>query len=203
MGYYVRVLGTSNPNIHIDELIAKLSTEGLTAEFGIDQTETPENWTAIGVTNSNGDDLIDIERNPVIDGDLGKKELDEFRIEVKNYRPTSAAKWLDRFFDKVKVIYAFRLLDAATDDGNFPIVNSVRATIWNKTGGILQADNEGFSNENGYHILWQFSDSVRGEWSCAVKNFWGQWTNFKMDLGDINQREDFFKGNLPKGATKL
>ena len=203
MGYYIRVLGTSDPNIHIDELISGLTNEGLTATFDIDQNESADNWTVIGVSNSNGDDLIQIERNPVKDGELGKEEIEEFKEGIKEYKPNSAVKWLDKYFDNVKVIYAFQLLNASMEDENFPIVGSIKSTIWSKVGGILQADNEGFSNEDGYHILWQFSDDVTGEWNMAVKNFFGKWTSFTMDLGDKKQREEFWAGNVPKNATKL
>lgn len=89
------------------------------------------------------------------------------------------------------------------EDENFQIVGNIKSTIWSKVGGILQADNEGFSNEDGYHILWQFSDDVSGEWNMAVKNFFGKWTNFTMDLGDLKQREEFWAGNVPKKAKKL
>ncbi len=203
MGYYIRVLGTSNPNIHIDELINALTNNGLTAKFDIDPTETTDNWTVIGVTNADGDDLMQIERNPVIDGELWKEELEEFREDIKNYKPTSAVKWLDKYFDKVKVIYAFQILNTVDSDDEWNIVDCVKATILEKTGGILQADKEGFSNEKGYHILWQFSDEVEGEFDMAIKNFFGNWTNFRMDLGDPKQREEFWKGKVPTDATKL
>ncbi|MBK9248086.1 MAG: hypothetical protein IPM69_08245 [Ignavibacteria bacterium] len=203
MGYYIRVLGTSDPNIHIEELISGLTREGLTAIFDIDHNESESDWTMIGVSNSNGDDLMQIERNPVVEGELGKDEIEEFKDDIKGYKPNSAVKWLDKYFDTVNVIYAFQLLDASMEDDNFRIVSSIQSTIWNKVGGILQADNEGFSNEDGYHILWQFSDDATGDWNMAVKNFFGNWTNFTMDLGDQKQREEFWAGNVPKKATKL
>jgi len=203
MGYYIRVLGITDPNIHIDELIKGLSNEGLTAKFDLDPTESPDNWTVIGVANSDGDELMQIERNLVIEGELGQEELEELREDIKDCKPNSAVKWLDKYFDKVKVIYAFQLLNAAMEDQNFEIIGSIKATIWNKLGGLLQADNEGFSNEDGYHILWQFADNVTGRWSMAVKNIFGQWTNFTMDLGDKKQREEFWSGKVPKNATKL
>ncbi len=203
MGYYIRILGTSDPNIHVDELISELTCEKLTAKFSIDQNESADNWTVILVSNENGDDLIQIERNPVIDGELGKEEIEEFKEDIKEYKPKSASKWLDKYFEKVKVIYAFQLLDLSFKEENFPVVGSIKSTIWNKIGGILQSDNEGFSNEDGYHILWQFSDDVTGEWNMAVKNLFGNWTNFTMDLGDTKQREEFLAGNIPKNAKKL
>jgi len=203
MGYYIRVLGTADPNIHIDELINGLTNNGLIAKFEFDQKESPDNWSIIGVANSDGVDLMQIERNKVVDSELGKEELEEFREEIKDYKPNSAVKWLDKFFDKVKVIYAFQLLNAAFEDNNFSIISAIRSIIWTKTGGILQADNEGFSNEDGYHILWQFTDDVTGDWKMSVKNFLGQWNNFTMNLGDRQQREEFWQGKVPKGAIKL
>ena len=103
MGYYIRVLGITDPNIHIDELIKGLSNDGLTAKFDLDPTESPDNWTVIGVANSDGDELMQIERNLVIEGELGQEELEEFREDIKDCKPNSAVKWLDKYFDKVKV----------------------------------------------------------------------------------------------------
>jgi hypothetical protein len=202
MGYYIRVLGITDPKIHINELIDGLSREGLTAKFEVDNNISLDNWTLLEVLNSDGHNLIQIERNPVNDGELGKLELEEFRDEIKKHKPTSAVKWLDKYFDNIKVIYAFQLLNESMEERNFEIVSSIKSIIWNKIGGILQADNEGFSNEDGYHILWQFSDDASGEWNMAVKNIFGMWKNFTMDLADKEQREEFWMGKVPKNAKK-
>jgi hypothetical protein len=203
MGYYIRILGIADNNIHIDELIKRLTNDGLKAKFNLDQTESADNWTIIGVANADSVELMQVERNPVVEGELGFDELEEFSESIQDYKPTSAVKWLQEYFDTIKVIYAFQLLNAAMDDDNFPIVSSVKTTIWNNIGGILQADNEGFSNDEGYHILWQFADDVKGEWNMAVRNIFGKWTNFTMNLGDKKQREEFRQGKVPKNATKL
>lgn len=203
MAYYIRVFGISNPNINIEELVSKLKTEKLTATFQYDKNETAENWSIIEVFNSKGNTICEIERNPVLIGELGKEELDEFKEYIKDYKPKSAVKWLNNYFDKLKVIYAFQLLDAAFKDENFEIVSSIKSTIWSKTGGILQADNEGFTNDNGYHILWQFSNNVTGKWNMSVKNIFGLWTNFQMDLGNQTQRKEFWNGKVPRNAKKI
>ena len=203
MPYYVRVLGTQDPDIHLNELVDKLHADGLKAKLAFAESDKPDKWTLLEVSNYNGDALVQIERNPVAKGELGQEELDEFKEEIEDCKPTSAVMWLTKFFDKVKVIYAFQMLNAAFDNGNFEIITSIKTKIWNKTGGILQADNEGFSNDHGYHVLWQFSDNVTGEWSCAVKNWLGGWDNFVIDLGDTKQREDFQNGKVPKNARKL
>ena len=203
MGYYIRVLGSQDPDIHIDELIESLAADSLTAKFEFDPAEKPGKWTMLDILSSSGEPLAQLERNPVIDCELGQEELDEFKEDIQDYKPTSAVKWLTNYFDKVKVIYAFQMLNAAFEDGNFEIVSNIKTKIWNKTKGILQADNEGFSNEDGYHILWQFSDTVTGDWSCAVRNWLGKWDKFVMDLGDIVQRQEFQDGKIPKNAKRL
>ena len=203
MGYYIRVLGSQDPNIHIDELIEALNQDGLNAKFEFGPNEKPGNWTNLLIFNNNGENLAHLERNPIVDGELGKEELNEFREIIQDYKPTSAVHWLTNYFDTVKVIYAFQLLTAAFDNNNFEIISIIKTCIWNKTKGILQADNEGFSNEDGYHILWQFPDDVSGTWSCAVNNSSGLWDNFEMDLGDTNQRIEFKNGSIPKNARHI
>ena len=202
MGYYIRVLGTSDPNIHLDELIDGLKADGLSAKFAYAHGNTPDNWTHIEVSTDNGDVLTQIERNSVVDGELGAEELDEFKDIVQEYKPKSAVQWLTNYFENVKVIYAFQILDASFDDGNFEVVTSIKNTIWNKTAGIIQADNEGFTNDEGYHILWQFSDEVTGEWSCAIRDASGHWERFVMDLGDETQRQEFQNGKVPREARR-
>jgi len=203
MGYYIRILGTQDPDVSIHEISSVVKKENLKANISIDESETPENWSVLLITNERGTDLAQVERNPVIDGELGKDELEEFREAITECKPASAATWLDQYFDKIKVIYAFQLLNAAFEDENYPIVEAVRNTIFNRTGGILQADGEGFSNEDGFHILWQFSDKVTGDWHCAVLNGANDWERFIMDLGDIKQRQEFWVGKVPSSANRL
>lgn len=201
MGYYIRLLGTKDPNIHLDELLQALEKKALSAKLSIPENETPDNWSILEVANENGDILTQIGRNPIIEGELGKEELEEFRKEIQECKPTTAVQWLTKYFDNIQVIYAFQLLDNAFEDNNFSIISTIKEKMWNNTGGIFQADGEGFSNEDGYHILWQFSDTVTGDWHCAVLNNKGKWERFLMDLGNKQQRQDFWAGKVPSSTT--
>lgn len=203
MSYYTRILGTSDPDIHIDELIDSLNDAGLSAKFSRAELESPGNWTVLLVANDAGEHLMQIDRNPIVEGELGYEELDEFRESIGEYKPESAARWLLSFFDRVKVIYAFQLFDAAFENDNFAIISAIREIIWNRTRGIFQSDTEGFTNEEGYAILWQFSDDAKGAWNMAVHDSDGQWIRFTMELGSKKQREEFWQGKVPKDATKL
>ena len=100
---------------------------------------------------------------------------------IREHQPLSAVQWLDRYFGRITVVYAFRILDAALLEDNFEIVSAVKNTIWGRTGGLLQNDLEGFSNDNGDHILWQFPDDVTGDKYCAVLDDKGSWQRFRMD----------------------
>lgn len=202
MSYYIRILGTQDPDIHLDELIAAVQAENLQIKIRKLENETPDKWTTIEVANADGEEVAIFERIPVTGGELGNDELDELREDIEGFQPASAVEWLQEFFDRVQVIYAIQLLDAALTEENYPIIDIIRTLIWNRTGGIFQADLEGYSNEDGYHILWQFSDEAEGDWNCAVLNEAGEWETFLMDLGDTEQRQEFKAGKVPTKATR-
>jgi len=202
MSYYIRILGTQNPDIHLDEIIEALDKEGLDVKLAISNSERPEKWTSFELRNEDEEVLAEVERDVIKEGALGQEELDEFRATILDFQPTSAAKWLNSFFDRVQVIYAIRLLDTALEDDNYPLITSTQSFIWERVKGILQADEEGFSNEEGYHILWQFPEDADGPWNCAVLNAEGKWENFSMDLADKNHRKAFKEGVVPAGANR-
>jgi hypothetical protein len=203
MGYYLRIFGTQDVDIHIEELFDSLAVVGLSAKIQHDPSEQPNMWTMLDISNQDGDPLAQIERNPVVDGELGQEELNEFKEMIQECKPDSSVKWLTNYFERVKVIYAFQMLNAAFNDNNFEIIDTIKTKIWYRTKGISQADNEGFTNEKGYHILWQFADNVKGELSCAIRNWLGKWKKFEIDLGDIAQRQEFQNGKIPKNAKRL
>ena len=200
MGYFIRVLGIYQDPISISELEAELEQQGLKGSLRPDQHGDP--WSVIDVVSNNGSKLAQIEKNFVFPGCLAQAELDEFRAIIRAYQPLSAVQWLDRYFDRVKIIYAFRVLEAALIDDNFEVVSALKRAIWGKCGGLLQNDLEGFSNDEGYHILWQFPDDISGDKYCAVLDN-DVWVRFRMDLGDHFQRMAFRAGVVPQMAVRL
>lgn len=203
MSYFIRVLGTDDPNIDIQDVYDSLDECGIEVELCIGEDDEEHNWSFLEVLDANGDTLIEVERNIVQPGEFGKEELDEFRVEVPSQKPATAARWLLSFFDKVEVIYAIEMYPAAFEGDNFQVVEAVKTLLWNRTEGIIQADAEGFTNEDGYHILWQFADEITGDWACAVRTPLGTWKKFTMDLGDVKQREQFKNGQMPAGAKEI
>jgi hypothetical protein len=203
MAYYIRILGLEDVDIHLDELSAALKVAGLEAAFQLGEFCEPRKWSMLEVRAVNGARLAQVERNLVVPGKLAYQELDEFRGLIRAHQPLSAVNWLDQYFDRVKVIYAFRVMEAALMDDNFEIVSVLKTAIWGRTGGVMQTDDEGFTNDEGFHILWQFPDEVTGDKYCAVLDEQGLWQRFRMDLGDTFQRMAFWAGEVPQMAVRL
>jgi len=199
VGYYTRVLGIRANPVSIEDLHAAVLGDGLEAEFEVD-SETDDAWSQLLIKPRGGDPIAVLERNLVAPGELAEEEIQEFIEEIEDARPQSAARWLTAYLPRVKVIYAFQVLGSADRGDGWSILGAVRSALWSVCGGIVQADAEGFSNEDGYHILWQFSEDVSGPWSMAVLNTDGSWSAFQMELGDPAQREAFLAGRVPEGA---
>jgi hypothetical protein len=196
MGYYIRVLGTNLIDIPIQRLRERASPALIEA----DESAT-DAWQQLVLRHPLGPEIAVIEKNLVTEGELGSDELKEFLDEIPSYRPKSAVIWLQRYLPTVKVVYAFQLL-SGTDvlDGWSPL-HAVYNTVWELAGGILQADGEGFSNEEGYTILWQFGETVTGEWNVGVL-IDGAWKHFQIDLGNQQHREAFWNGDAPPQRSR-
>ena len=199
MGYYIRVLALDSRLPPVAELRLCLPAG---QELDIEEGQESD-WRQLILRHNSGNEIAVIERNPVLPGELGEEELNEFIQEVSDEKPESAAKWLVQFLPKVKVIYAFQLLDGSEEDKGWEGVHALQYHLWNQLSGILQADLEGFSNEEGYHILWQFNRDHDRPWEMAVLGPDGKWVAFEMQLGNADHKESFLNGRVPKGVKLL
>jgi hypothetical protein len=137
MGYYIRVLGRNLATIPVQEL-RKVALPAV-----VDVTEgSGESWEQLILKHESGQEIAAVERNPVVDGKLGAKELQEFLDELPHCRPDSAAAWLQNYLPTVKVIYAFQLLSGTDVDDGWTPFHRLYQAIWKHAGGILQADGE-------------------------------------------------------------
>lgn len=197
MGYYIRILGKNAGNISLRELQASASPALIEGDAGGDA------WQQLVLKHGSGQEIAVIEKNLVVEGELGSEELQEFLQEVPLHRPESAAAWLQEYLPTVKVIYAFQLLSGTDVDDGWTLLHRVYGKVWNLAGGILQADGEGFSDEDGFTVLWQFADRAKGAWNVGVLGDGGRWVHFEIDLGNQQHREAFWRGQVPIGAKLL
>ena len=162
----------------------------------------PGHWTALLLAHSDGLAIAAIDRNPVAAGTLGSDELSEFIVAVASGRPETAVPWLTTFLRSVRTIYAFQHLFGTQRARGDEALRCISETIWAGGQAILQADGEGFSNEDGYHILWQFSEGVSGPWWMAVLKD-DRWVRFQMELANPEHRRAFLEGKVPLGVRTV
>jgi hypothetical protein len=201
MGYSTRVLSKDEEFPSFDELAQFVRAEHpqfkLTLEEG-----TEDDWESLLLSGNDDVEVAVIERNPVFDDSLGQDEIAEFIEEMRDCKPKSGVEWLRDFLKYVKTIYAFQHLQGADTEEGSNALHALRAKIWQRGDSIIQADGEGFTNEEGYHIVWQFSDSVSGPWNMGVLQD-GVWRHFSMDLGDPDHRAAFLKGSVPDDLSSV
>ena len=195
MGYYIRLLTPSEKIVPFHKIKKKLKSIKLVE--GKD-----EKWNLIELYDSNDRLIAVAKRNPVSKGGLAEEELKEFEEEIDDYYPESAGNWLKKYFKKVKTIYAFQIFTSTITKDGWDLLDKLREFLHEQLSGIIQADNEGFSNEEGYHILWQFSEDVSGEFEMATLNEKGEWITYKIDLSDKKAVEMFKKGIIPKKSRR-
>ncbi len=161
-----------------------------------------EEWETLLLSSVDDVEVALIERSPVSAGSIGQDDVAEFIEEMQDCKPESGVQWLAEYLAEVKTIYAFQHLQGAETVEGGNALHALRSALWERGEAIIQADNEGFTNEDGYHIVWQFSDSVSGPWNMGVLQD-GVWYHFTMDLGDPDHRFAFFKGEVPPDLTAV
>jgi hypothetical protein len=201
MGYYTRVLSKDEEFSALDELALFLRSGHPDYKLTIEDGSEDE-WEILLLSSSDEVEVALIERNPVADGSIGQDEIAEFIEGTEDCKPDSGVQWLHEFLAEVKTIYAFQHLQGSDTEEGGNALHALRAHLWERGDAILQADLEGFTNEEGFHIVWQFSDSVSGPWNMGVIQD-GTWQHFTMDLGDPDHRAAFLSGEMPADLSAI
>lgn len=200
MGHYIRILSHNPVRVRMSRLTEALEELGAPVALSGDSDET--NWRQMILAHPEGKDIAVVECDLVEPGSLAEEELGELIEDIADARPASAAAWLKTYLPKVKAIYAIQVVAGANEGEGWDVIDTVRNVLLAQAGGIIQADNEGFSNEEGYHILWQFDEGVEGDWWMAVLQN-GKWVKFEMDLGNHEHRAAFLAGKVPVGVETV
>ena len=202
MPYRMRILSRSEVHVPVPRLRERLRSEGIAAKVEVEEGDEVA-WDRIILAHPDDQPIAIIERETIPPGEYETSELAEYAEEIECEQPESAAMGLGDYFPQVRVIYVFQLLTGTDRDGGWAAIHAVQGEVWGAVGGIMQADGEGFSNEDGYHILWQFGEKVDGPWKMAALGDDGRWVAFEMDLGDRRQRAAFLAGRVPDGVRLL
>jgi hypothetical protein len=201
MAYYTRVLSKDEEFPAFAELASLVRAEhpdyNLTIEEG-----SEEEWEVLLLAGTDEVEVALIERNPVFDGSRGQDDIADLIEDLHGVKPESGVEWVIHYLADVKNVYALQHLQGAETEDGSNALHAVRAFLWERGDAIQQADGEGFTNEEGFHIVWQFNDSVSGPWNMGI---WKDdlWHHFKMDLGDPDHREAFLSGEVPEDLTAV
>lgn len=201
MGYYTRVLSKDEEFPPFEELAEFIRAEHPEYKLVIED-EGEQGWETVLLAENDGVEVAVIERNSVSDGSTGQDEIADFIEETRDCKPESGVEWLEEYLRSVKTIYAFQHLQGAETEEGGAALHALRSALWERGDAIIQADSEGFTNEDGYHIVWQFSDSVSGPWKMAILQD-GLWHHFTMDLGDPDHRAAFLEGEVPDDLSAI
>ncbi len=201
MGYYTRVLSKQEDFPSVAELSLLIRSDHPEYKLTIEEG-SEEEWETLLLSSNDEVEIALIERNPVTNGSFGQDEIAEFIEDTQDCKPETGVEWLHEFLGEVKTIYTFQPLQGAETVEGSEAPHALRTALWERGDAILQADSEGFTNEDGYHIVWQFSDAVSGPWKMAIRQD-GLWHHFTMDLGDPDHREAFLNGEVPPDLTAI
>lgn len=201
MSYSTRVLSKDGEFPSFAELAEFIRSSHPDFKLSIEEG-TEEEWESLLLSGTDDVEVAVLERNPVFDGSIGQDEVAEFLEETEESKPESGVEWLHEYLADVKTVYAFQHLQGADTEEGGNALHALRNSIWERGDAILQADNEGFTNEEGFHIVWQFSDSVSGPWNMGILQD-GTWHHFKMDLGDPDHRAAFLAGEMPSDLSTI
>lgn len=195
MPYYTRVLSKSEDFPTVDELREVLRASFPDFRLIVEEGDEDE-WETLLLSTDDEVEVAVLERNAVYDGSAGQDEIADFLEDLNGAKPKDNVEWLGEYLDDVRTIYAFQHLQGSETVEGGNALHALRAALFERGDAILQADNEGFTNEEGHHIVWQFADTVTGPWNMAVLQD-GAWSHFAMDLGDPDHRAAFLNGEVP------
>ncbi|HWE84661.1 MAG TPA: hypothetical protein VG267_06935 [Terracidiphilus sp.] len=201
MGYYTRVLSKDAEFPSFEELAQFIRSNHPDYKLTIEEGGEEE-WETALLSGNDEVEVALVERLPVADGSLGQDAVADFVEDTQDSKPESGVAWLHEFLADVKTIYAIQHLQGSETVDGSNALHALRAHLWERGDAILQADLEGFTNEEGYHIVWQFSDSVSGPWNMGILQD-GKWHHFKMDLGDPDHRAAFMSGEMPDDLSEV
>lgn len=158
-------------------------------------------WRELLVTSNRGDEICLVER---ANAAAMSKEVDWLRSDLHDRRPRASAQWAATYLGAARVLYGCQYLSFGLSPKYAQIPSRVMWALQTISGGgIVHAEGQGFSNEDGYQITWEFSDRVSGTRQVAVLGASGRWETFELDMSDERHRIAFRVGERPVGADIL
>jgi hypothetical protein len=205
MAYWMLVVSRDGNCPSLDTIEVPLFSD-FDADYDVRQG-TELDWREIELsfaTDQRADDFATIYRH--VDPKSIAKYLEGWRESLAHAEPRRAASWLRQWLSGARTVYSFtphhRNMDKAMAALRV-VIQSIRLA----TGGIAYAEGEGWSNDDGYLVTWEFDreQGLAGNWRCAVLDAEERWVGFQIELGNPHHRKAFREGRVPDGlrATSM
>lgn len=193
--------GTQNKVVSVDDIATWLQESMIDCEIESDQEDFPGDWEEITLFLESGDSVVEIEKITCDSGNFREAIEETVRTlldDQRPVRPASAVKWICQYMKSVKVIYRFRPMPGIDTELGFELFNEVWTRLKNIEPGIVHCVDEGFTNEDGAQITWEFPESSSGTVKAAVLEAeGGSWREFQLDLANQEQQSSFLAGKCP------
>jgi hypothetical protein len=195
MGYWMYVCSQADEVMEF-ETIRDFDGEDVRVElcFG----EAGAEWKQISIDHPDGTPITLLER---LSGERAAGNVAEDLENLAVAEPRCNAEWVADFLRGVKTIYLFQILSGVDVNDGWDYLRDLMHEMCEGYEGILYAEGEGFSNETGYHVTWEFSERASGEWWMALYDArTDDWRCFQMELSNPAHREAFCSGRVPEGV---
>jgi hypothetical protein len=190
MGYCVRFLTSSENCVPFQDIREQVDSLKLV-------TGEEAAWVKIEISQPDGSLIAVLERYPLSSGNLAESEMTLVKDSLQGSFPLSAREWLKNYLSGTRVVYTFRLQAENITSKGWPVLGRIQNLLKDKLDGIIQADSEGFYNEQGDYILWQMYEGATGAIPAALLDENGQWISFQLRLNDARAIERFKQGTAP------
>ena len=127
----------------------------------------------------------------------------------EDHPPASAAAWVRREAEAVRVEYLFRVHAVLSrDEQASAAVEAVLGLLHIELGGLAYAEQQGFSltvDDADWQITWHpaMSRSRPQDWRRMAVLDGEDWVLFVMDAGDPSHRAAFCRGEVPAGIVPV
>lgn len=197
----MKFYGLNNKTISVDDIAWWLQEKIVDGEIESDQEEEPGDWQELTLYLDGGEPVVDILKLT-----SGTPQFDEAIEETvrglldapKPILPANAVRWLCQYMKRVQVIYNFSPLAALDSELGWELFDTVWTRVRKEIPGIVYCQGEGFTNEEGSQITYEFTNALSGEVRAAVLSEDGvTWQDFDLDLSSAEDRSSFEQGRLP------
>lgn len=158
-------------------------------------------WSQLLVLSKQSHEICVIDR--IVRRDKSR-QIARLEHELDDCRPRSAARWANSYMHATEHLYGCRHLSFGHTKAFEAVPSSVMWALQTMAGnGIIHADGQGFSNEDGFQITWEWAGGVKGVRQMAVLGPGDHWLSFELDLMDDAQLSAFRAGERPRGVELL